>query len=299
MAYENTHLWAADQVNGRIRNAMLKEHLANSLDDYYFGAVFPDTLSYSKDKKIRGIADFLHGETGTPSNRVVFDLLDRAKGIRDSKNLAFICGFLTHCALDIVLHPMVVYFSGYKPGNSPRQASESAYLHWHYETCLDKQFNKAFFVDSVINPAAARNSVVASVLHISEQIIFDSLKRQISFFKRTHHRLFYMAFRILHKIGFIEKKYLGGFYANLAADRRRLPENLQYKDIISGESKEVSLEGLMNDAIEMGLKMVECAYDYYCGKISRRTCEGTVAGNSLDTGRPGKTKADVRYSIEL
>jgi hypothetical protein len=110
MAYENTHLWAADRVIGRIENNELKEHLTDCLDDYYFGAVFPDTLSYSKDKKIREIADFLHGETGLPSNRVIFDMLDRAKATRDRKNLAFIGGFLTHCAMDIVLHPMIVSF---------------------------------------------------------------------------------------------------------------------------------------------------------------------------------------------
>ena len=299
MAYENTHLWAADNVLGRIKDSVLKEHLTDSIDDYYFGAVFPDTLSYSKDKKIREIADFLHGEAGSPSNRVVFDMLDRAKDTRDRKNLAFICGFLTHCAMDIVLHPIVVYFSGYKPGNNRRQTSESAYLHWHYETYLDKRFNNVFFVDRLINPAAARNPAVASVLNLSEQIIFESLERQISFLKRTHHRLFYMVFRMLNKIRFIEKKYLGGFYANLDIDHRRLPENLQYKDIISGDSKEVSLEDLMDEGIELGLKMVGCAYNYYCGKISRQICESTVVGNSLDTGQPGKTKADVRYSMDI
>jgi hypothetical protein len=55
----------------------------------------------------------------------------------------------------------------------------------------------------------------------------------------------------------------------------------------------------MDEGIELGLKMVECAYNYYCGKISRQICESTIAGNSLDTGQPGKTKADVRYSIDI
>jgi hypothetical protein len=299
MAYENTHLWAADGVMGRIKNSVLKEHLTANLEDYYFGAVFPDTLSYSKDKKMIEISDFLHGETGIPSNRVVFDMLDRAKDNQDGKNLAFICGFLTHCAMDIVLHPMVVYFSGYKPGNNPRQALESAYLHWHYETCIDTQFNHTFYVDNVIKPAAVQNAAVASVLNISAQIILDSLERQISFFKQTRRRLIFMAYRILYKTGIAEKKYLGGFYANLDIDQKRLPQNLRYKDIISGEKKEITLDGLIDQGIEMGVKMIESAYDYYCGKVSRQVCERTVVGNSLDTGRIGKTKADVKFSVAL
>ncbi len=54
----------------------------------------------------------------------------------------------------------------------------------------------------------------------------------------------------------------------------------------------------MAEAIEMGAKMVECAYDYYAGKISRQACERTVAGNNLDTGQIGKTKADIKFSID-
>lgn len=49
----------------------------------------------------------------------------------------------------------------------------------------------------------------------------------------------------------------------------------------------------------MGVKMIESAYDYYCGKVSRQVCERTVVGNSLDTGRIGKTKADVKFSVAL
>jgi hypothetical protein len=109
----------------------------------------------------------------------------------------------------------------------------------------------------------------------------------------------YMTYRMLFKIGLVERKYLGGFYANLAVDPTRLPENLRYKDIISGENKEATMGGLINEGINMGVKMIESAYDYYCGKISRQVCEKTIAGNNLDTGQIGKTKADVRFSIDV
>jgi hypothetical protein len=299
MAYENTHLWAADAVKEQITNGTLRELINSSMDYYYFGAAFPDTLSYSNDKKIRDISNFLHGESGIPPNGVVFDVLDMAKRVGDKKNLAFICGFLTHCAMDIVFHPIVVYFSGYKPKNSPREASKSAYLHWHYETYIDKRFNKKFLLNKIIKPTVVRDLVVSSILNIPEQIILDSLEKQITYFRRTRSRFIYMVYRMLYKIGLVERKYLGGFYANLEVDPTRLPENLRYRDIISGENKEATMGGLMVDGINMGAKMVESAYDYYCGKISRQVCEKTIAGNNLDTGRIGKTKADVRFSTDL
>ena len=299
MTYENTHLWAADAVKEQIAIDALRELINSNIDYYYFGAVFPDTFSYSQDKEISDISNFLHGNTGVPTNGVVFNVLDRIKYPRDKKNLAFICGFLTHCAMDIVFHPVVEYFSGYKPKSIPRKASKSSYLHWHYETYIDKRFNNKFYLDRIIIPTTAHDLVVTSILNISEQVILDCLKKQITYFKRTHSRLIYMTYRMLSKIGLVEKKYLGGFYANLKVDPTRLPENIRYKDIISGENKEATMNGLMDEGINMGIKMSESAYDYYCGKINRQVCEKTIAGNNLDTGQIGKTKADVNFSIDV
>jgi hypothetical protein len=299
MTYENTHLWAADTIRGRLQSSVLNKLITDSIDGYYFGAVFPDTLSYSNDKKIREISNFLHGKTGIYSNDVVFEMLDMARRTGDKKNLAFICGFLTHCAMDIVFHPIIIYFSGYKPGNRPREASKSAYLHWHYETYIDKRFNNSFYLDKIINPTVVRDLAVSSILNISEKIILDSLTKQISYFRRSRSQLFYNLYRMLNKIGLVERKYLGGFYANLEVDPMRLPENLPYRDIISGENKETTMDDLMDEGIYMGLKMVESAYDYHCGKINRQVCEETITRKTLDTGRIDKTNADVRFSLDI
>ncbi len=298
MAYENTHLWAADAVKEQLTNDALRELINSSIDYYYFGAVFPDTFSFSHDKKISDISNFLHGENGTPANGVVFDVLDRTKHARDKKNLAFICGFLTHCAIDIVFHPVVFYFSGYKTTSRPQEQARSSYLHWHYETFIDKRFNGTFFLHQLIKPAVVNNLTIAPILKLSKQLIRDCLAKQISYFRRIHSRLFYNVYRVLAKIRWIEKKYIAGFYANLDVDQTRLAEKIEYHDIISGGTKEATLDGLMAEAIEMGAKMVECAYDYYAGKISRQACERTVAGNNLDTGQIGKTKADIKFSID-
>ena len=113
MAYENTHLWAADAVRGRLQSSVLKKLITDSIDCYYFGAVFPDTLSYSNDKKIREISNFLHGKTGIYSNDVVFEMLDMTKRVGDKKKLGFNFRFLTPCSHENCLPSIIVYFFRY------------------------------------------------------------------------------------------------------------------------------------------------------------------------------------------
>jgi hypothetical protein len=299
MAYENTHIWAADTVKRQIEPHILKDIITDSIDYFYFGAVFPDTFSFSKKKEIRHVSPLLHGEGAIQTNEIIFKMLDRVKQSQDKNNFAFICGLLTHCAMDIVLHPIVFYFSGYRPGASPRKASKCSYLHWHYETDIDRRFNNGFFLEKTINPAIARDLVAAPVLSVSEQDLLDSLRIQITYFRRIHSRVFYMVYRMLTRAGLVGDKFIAGFYANLEADHRQLPENLRYKDIISGEDKEATLSGLMNRGIEMGVNMIAAAYDYYCGKIDRQIGERTIVPRSLETGQIGKTLADVRFSIDI
>jgi len=298
MAYENTHLWAADKIRAQLGNQALDNLLSKGSDFYHLGAVFPDTCSYSRDPEIRNISDFLHGETGIPTNKVVFDILDRVIRTRDDSNFDFICGYLTHMALDIVFHPLVVYFSGYLPQQNPARASNSSYLHWHYETFIDKHFNNGFYLDRTIKPDIVRDLLILSVLDVPEEAVMASLKRQISYFRRVNSRFYYWIYRLAIPLGFIDKKYIGGFYAHLDCDRTGLPEKIHYRDLFSGEEKETTLDSLMNRSLSMGKDMLSAAYDYYCGKIDREMCKNTIVGHGLDTGQSGKTKADIRFSID-
>ena len=77
--------------------------------------------------------------------------------------------------MDIVFHPVVEYFSGYKPKSSSREASKSSYLHYHYETYIDKRFNNEFYLNRIIKPTVVQDLLVASILNISEQAIMDGL----------------------------------------------------------------------------------------------------------------------------
>lgn len=299
MVYENTHLWAADQIKSRLKNGIIEETIGNNLNYYHLGAIFPDVLFYSKDPGISAAAYSLHGETGIPTNEFIFKVLDPIRDTRDEKNLAFIWGFLTHCAMDIAFHPPVIYFSGYDPQDDQSGRLQSDYLHLHYETLIDRHFNNGIFLENIIKPDVVNDLIIPAFQNISRQDIKSCLKMQIFYFRLTHNRLYYLLFKMFAHMGLVDKRLVAGFYANLNVETKKLPEKLNYRDIISGSDMETTLEDLMEDGINMAVKMVEAADDYYVGKITKESCKRTIAGHNLDTGRRDKTKEDIRFSLKF
>jgi hypothetical protein len=184
MAFENTHIYLANRILKEISDNGLKQLISDHIDYYFLGSIFPDILFYSKYKRAVHIAYNLHGEDGLPTNRIIFDLLDRIKIDKDGKNFSYVSGLLTHYAVDITIHPVVFYFSGYKPNSSKQEDERSAYLHWHYETGIDKRVNDRFFLDEIINPETINDIVISQILGIDKTIIGDALKKQIKYFRQ-------------------------------------------------------------------------------------------------------------------
>jgi len=296
MVYENTHLWAAEQIRSRIENHLITETIGGHADFYYLGAVFPDILYYSRDPRVSRAAYFLHGDTGVPTNAFIFDVLDQIQDTPDEKTLVFTWGFLSHCALDIVFHPVVFYFSGYAPQDDHTRQLHSEYRHLHYETIIDRHFNKGSFLENMINPAIVKDLTLPPMRNISRRDIQNCLKRQIFYFRLIHNRLYYLIFKMLAQVGLADRRLVAGFYANLAVETKTLPQKLIYRDIITGSDRATTLEDLMEESIALAVKMIEAAGDYYAGNISRQSCQSTIAGNNLDTGQVNKTKADIRFS---
>jgi hypothetical protein len=137
-----------------------------------------------------------------------------------------------------------------------------------------------------------------SIRNISRRDIESCLKKQIFYFRLIHSRLYYIGFKMLANMGLADKRLVAGFYANLAVETKKLPQKLIYRDIISGSDMAATLEDLMEEGINLAVKMVAAAYDYTRGKISKESCQETIAGQNLDTGRVNKTKADIRFSLK-
>ena len=149
----------------------------------------------------------------------------------------------------------------------------------------------------MINPAIVKGLAIPSIRNISSRDIENCLKKQIFYFRLIHSRLYYIVFKMLANMGLADKRLVAGFYANLAVETKKLPQKLTYRDIISGSDMEATLEDLMEEGITMAVKMVAAAYDYYAGNISKQSCQNTIAGHNLLTGRVNKTKKDIRFSL--
>ena len=137
------------------------------------------------------------------------------------------------------------------------------------------------------------------ILGIHESVIGDALKRQIKYFSLTRSRLYFFIFKILSKIGVFPAQTVAGFHENLKKDSIRLPDRIQYKDVITGEPKKTTLNDLIEVAVQLGCRMIETADAYYTGRINRDECEKVIAGHSLETGQVGKRTADIRFSVRV
>ena len=299
MPFENTHLYLADKVRKTIQSDDLFGILEGHLDYYYLGSIFPDTMFYAKDEKLSRVAFRLHGDDGRPTSRFAFDVLDRIRASGSSRDFAFIAGFLTHCAADITFHPIVFYISGYMPDASEQAKQKSSYLHWKYETLMDKLLNDRFRFEKLVQPQLVRNLVAPEVLGVDTETIVKHLEKQRGYFLKIRSRFYYHVFRVLSRLGVVPPESVAGFYESLKTGDLTLPDRIPYRDVVSGEERETTLGELTDQSVKFGGRLVAAAYDYFTGAISKEACESTLQGESLHTGKKGKTLQDVRHAVEI
>ena len=92
---------------------------------------------------------------------------------------------------------------------------------------------------------------------------------------------------------------VAGFYESLKEGDVDFPERIAYQDVVSGEVIETSLEELAGQSVDLGKRLVAAAYGYFKGDCTREECESIMKGESLHTGKLGKTLKDVRYAAKV
>ncbi len=301
MPKENTHLYFAHRLLCDTEEPEWRNIINKELEPYYLGAIAPDVFYYSGEEKTRRISETLHGRDGSPTNGIVFELLERAKANKSGADLAFALGYLTHCALDITFHPVIYYLSGNYFDHDFDLANEAMYLHRHLETYLDKKVNQDFFFHHLINLRHIRTLDFPKLFHerfgvpLGETEILLRRKNLASQFENS--RLVYYLFYFLYKLGLKKiKLFLGLFYANLTADPRVVPDLIDYRDIITGEKKRDLITDLFDRADNLASAYFEAAIDYFDGKIGRPEAEKFIQGESLNTGRFGLGVQNIKFT---
>ncbi|MGQ9365157.1 zinc dependent phospholipase C family protein [Azospirillum sp. ST 5-10] len=116
MPKELTHILFADSVRDAVPRPA-----SPWTADLHFGAIAPDVFYYGLPvpgggPTLYAWGERLHGDGGEDTGAVPAALLERVAALpggeaRD-RRAAFLCGFLTHMALDIAFHPWVSHVAG-------------------------------------------------------------------------------------------------------------------------------------------------------------------------------------------
>ncbi len=303
MPRENTHLFFSDDILPKIKDKELKNIIKKNKQYYYFGSFFPDVFYYSKNKADEEISDYFHSRDGNLTNEIIFDWLDLIKKTKKEQELAFVFGVLTHYALDSTLHPIVYYLSGNYHDKDPRKREQAVYLHQQLETSLDKKLNDKFSIcDSVsIKKIQLENfgclKLVAKKFKRNLGALINDVKRQLFFNKLFRSIILFKLLYFLNKIGLFKNKIeLSLFYGNLKKDKTEMDDNIDYRGILSGEAKKTTLKSLFNSSEELTINMINSAYSYYLGRISRQECAKVIDGRSLNTGKIGIPVKDIKFT---
>lgn len=149
MGKELSHIICAERTAERLTGSVGGGFLSLLRDysaAYHFGAIVADTFFYavrlpSESGTSTCWGDVIHGAAGNDTSGPVHEML---KALRNSPNdtlygekAAFVCGFLTHIALDSTLHPYVYHVSGNYYDDCPVARRESQVRHRLIEAWFD------------------------------------------------------------------------------------------------------------------------------------------------------------------
>jgi hypothetical protein len=285
MPKENTHLWFARRLLDYIPGTQMLKDVSAHIDRYHLGSFIPDTFFYSPERSVGEVSEIIHGKDNKPTNTIIIRVLEEAKGMAD---VAFILGYISHCALDITFHPIVNSLSGDYYDDNPQQRQEAVYLHRHIETCID---------DLIGNPLRIYRLVRASMLTglVFEDIIFKEHSLPAQKQERTlsrqllANRLFasssaYALAKFLHRSGIVKSKELLSLFYGNAREHPCIQDQVSYVDINTGLEKTEHLSAVFARARIKALGMMEAAWGYAHGTITRERLLEIIPGESLSTG---------------
>ena len=161
MPKETTHLWFAESLVGKTRAEGMRVVISGGKPSYCLGSIIPDTFYYSFSPSLERISGIIHGRDGRPTNALILSVLVEARGPDD---IAFILGYITHCALDITFHPMVESLSGNYYDQDPARREDAVTRHRFLETCIDVRTGNTLRIHELVRPRLLRGLVFEDIV---------------------------------------------------------------------------------------------------------------------------------------
>ena len=287
MPKENTHLWFANEVLQSYPDHQLVRDVSGHIGRFYLGSFIPDTFFYASTERLVGISETLHGKNNTPTNEAVITVLDHAGGMHD---IAFILGYVTHCALDIVFHPVINAIAGDYYDEDPAQRSRSVYLHRWIETCLDDRLGNRLRIYRLTRPALVKDlayeDFIVSKFHAPSTALRRTLSRQLLFNRLFASRRAYAVFKLLHGLGALRsRELLSLFYGDVKNGCEGLGEPTACFGVQTGaEFLPPDPDILFSRARGKALAMMRAAYGFAKGSVSEEQLLEAIPGENLGTG---------------
>lgn len=326
MPKEITHVIFSDKTLKNLdKNNKLFNSISSNLDFYHLGAIAVDSFYYNIkipfiDKDFHQWGDLVHGADG---NDTALAFRNCATYLKENKNepnfdkkISFICGFLTHMAMDINFHPYVYYFSGnYYDGEYSKKV-DAMMRHrliesWIDLYILDKNNIDLNEFDSIdkIEKNQAENYQMFRFLCGFFAKAWNTDKDLFPSFKRGYHiQMFLNNVLVKNKSIFSFFRTLNDVFDNKLRDYLALfyPEKFQempdfivnfdkYKHPVTGEIFHGTVDGLFNNAIELSTSFLTAINDYVFEDLEKTAFDHILKGYSLDVGLEGVNVEKVKY----
>jgi hypothetical protein len=288
MPKESTHIFFAADVMNKLNNNPLQSLLKDNYQAYLFGSIFPDTFYYGKREDIVQLSEILHGRDGNLTNEFIFTFLEHIIAVRKNNELAFLSGYITHYFLDIYFHPVIYYLSGNYFDKDNKRRLSAMYLHRHLETYLDVRLSDQFSLNTELNKFNTGDISCLNKLLDMRSLSLKDLQavfgRQMRFNAFFRNKPVYYIVRLLANNSLFDKSAISLFYQNLKHEKKIFPENIIYRDLITGAPLETSLTELYQKSLTNALKAMESVYSCYLDKQDIVNLITTIGGESLNTG---------------
>jgi hypothetical protein len=290
MPKENTHLWFARSMLDEIHDQKMLGAVTLNMARYHLGSIIPDTFFYTRSTT--AISEVIHGKDGQPTNIMILSVLDQARGLED---IAFILGYITHCALDITFHPMIDSLSGDYYDPDPAKREDAMATHRALETCMDIRIGNTLRIYRLVSPRLLRGLAFEDIVSRDFSTTPSRLKRTL-LVQILSNRLFaspaaYLLLSSLKGLGILRAKtFLSLFYGGIKDPNSCMPDPVRYLNRSSGAELVESLSAFFARARTKALPMMEAAWGYSAGSVSREKLMDFIPGENLSTGElPAQT----------
>lgn len=322
MPKELTHILFADAVIAGLEaggEAGPADLLRRERATFHFGSIATDTLFYGVtlpvlDRDFRPWGDIVHGEEGEDTGTPIREMLERlrdgtagaAGGASDDVKFAFVCGFLTHMALDIVFHPWVYSVTGQYYDPDPVRRTDSQMRHRLVESWLDLLMLRGEGTDPAHFPAmtAVRRNGPSNLACLDFFAVCFRAAWRIEGDVGRYARRFYRVQMILARLfassvamrtaalanritGGRLRAFLALFYP---ADTQRMPTELfafqEYRHPVTGERVAATLGSMWEEARRLAVDLLTAAAAIRNGAPSA-ALDAVLGGRSLDVGLSG------------